>query len=150
MSSPRAPAGPRLPAVTGASNRYTYNVDPPTPPPRSPVTAEAYDQHRQARYAALPSSSPDEHYSGQGMNTNANANVDTDMRTRKIVWTALTFVFVTTLAILVFFQHVLPDACSRWLGVLPSDPDLAALAVLDIAPVIVRGFGGSLCLCCHN
>lgn len=60
-------------------------------------------------------------------------------RVRGIVWGALTSLFLVALVSLVGFQGIFGDSFAEWLGVLPKDPMLAALAILDKAPVIVRG-----------
>ncbi|KAK0212580.1 renal dipeptidase family [Desarmillaria ectypa] len=44
---------------------------------------------------------------------------------------------VAALVVLLFFQDSLPDGFAPWLGTLPKDPLLAALKVLEKAPVIV-------------
>jgi len=60
------------------------------------------------------------------------------LKTRGAVWGGLTFVFVAALVLVLFFQHLLPGAFYPWLGLLPKDPSLAALRILDNAPIIVR------------
>lgn len=54
-----------------------------------------------------------------------------------MVWSLLTVLFVAALVLLVGFESVFGDALSPWLGGLPKDPMLAALAILNKAPVIV-------------
>ena len=66
------------------------------------------------------------------------ANVGGVRLARKIVWGILTLVFVGTLPALLFFQDLLVDSFWPWLGLLPRDPALATLVILDRAPVIVR------------
>lgn len=61
-----------------------------------------------------------------------------NVKTRSIVWGGLTFVFIAILVPLVFFPHKMFDFLYPWIGLLPRDPALAALAILDKAPVIVR------------
>ena len=61
-------------------------------------------------------------------------------KVRGIVWGLLTLLFLVAVVLLVGFQGIFSDACAEWLGVLPKDPMLASLAILDKAPVIVRGF----------
>jgi membrane dipeptidase len=60
-------------------------------------------------------------------------------KVRGIVWGALTSLFLVAVVLLVGFQGIFGDSFAEWLGVLPKDPILAALAILDKAPVIVRG-----------
>lgn len=50
----------------------------------------------------------------------------------------LTVLFVAALVVVMLFQHLLLNSFYPWLGLLPNDPMLAALAILDKAPVIVR------------
>jgi len=69
---------------------------------------------------------------GQARATHCEA----DPTTRGIVWGALTVLFVTGLVLLVGFQHLLEDRFYPLFGLLPKDPMLAALAILDKAPVI--------------
>lgn len=61
-----------------------------------------------------------------------------DFKTRGIVWGVLSFVFVAALVVLLFFQHLLRDSFYPWLGLLPGNTTLAALAILNNAPIIVR------------
>jgi len=49
----------------------------------------------------------------------------------------MTLLFVVALVLLVGFEKVFGDTLAPYLGTLPSDPYLAALAILDKAPVIV-------------
>ena len=60
-------------------------------------------------------------------------------KVRRIVRGALTLLFIAALVLLVGFQEIFGDPFAEWLGVLPKDPMLAALVILDRAPVIVRG-----------
>lgn len=64
---------------------------------------------------------------------------ESNPKVRGIVWGALTSFVLVALVLLVGFQGIFGDSFAEWLGVLPKDPMLAALAVLDKAPVIVRG-----------
>ncbi|KAF9564773.1 hypothetical protein CPC08DRAFT_630667 [Agrocybe pediades] len=57
-------------------------------------------------------------------------------RVRTVVWSVLTVLFVAALVLLVGFERSLGDPFAPWLGRLPKDPALAALAILDKAPVI--------------
>jgi hypothetical protein len=63
---------------------------------------------------------------------------ESNPKVRRIVWGALTLLFVAALVLLVGFQGIFGDPFAEWLGVLPKDPMLAALVILDRAPVIVR------------
>ncbi len=58
-------------------------------------------------------------------------------KARGVIWGALTLLFLVATVLLVFFGKVFGDPFAPWLGTLPSDPNLAALAILDKAPVIV-------------
>lgn len=59
----------------------------------------------------------------------------------------LTVLFVAALVVVMLFQHLLLNSFYPWLGLLPNDPMLAALAILDKAPVIVRlYFTSPICL----
>ena len=64
---------------------------------------------------------------------------ESNPKVRGIVWGALTSLLLVALVLLVGFQGIFGDSFAEWLGVLPKDPMLAALAILDKAPVIVRG-----------
>ena len=64
---------------------------------------------------------------------------ESNPKVRGIVWGALTSLLVVALVLLVGFQGIFGYSFAEWLGVLPKDPMLAALAILDKAPVIVRG-----------
>jgi membrane dipeptidase len=64
-------------------------------------------------------------------------------KVRATIWGLLTLLFVVALVLLVGFEKVFGDTLAPYLGTLPSDPYLAALAILDKAPVIV-GFTFSL------
>ena len=63
---------------------------------------------------------------------------ESNQNVRRIVWGGLTFVFLAALVLLVGFQGIFGDSFAGWFGALPKDPMLAALAILDKAPVIVR------------
>ncbi|KAF8070365.1 membrane dipeptidase-domain-containing protein [Lyophyllum atratum] len=71
---------------------------------------------------------------GQAQATHCEA----DPKTRGIVWGVLTMLFVAGLVLLVGFQPLLEDKFYPLFGLLPKDPMLAALAILDKAPVIVN------------
>jgi membrane dipeptidase len=58
-------------------------------------------------------------------------------KVRAIIGGLLTLLFVVALVLLVGFEKVFGDTLGPYLGTLPSDPYLAALAILDKAPVIV-------------
>ena len=58
-------------------------------------------------------------------------------KARGVIWGVLTLLFLVATVLLVFFGKVFCDPFAPWLGTLPSDPNLAALAILDKAPVIV-------------
>ena len=64
---------------------------------------------------------------------------ESNPKVRGIVWGALTSLLLVALVLLVGFRGIFGDSFAEWLGVLPKDPMLAALAILDKAPVIVRG-----------
>jgi len=54
-----------------------------------------------------------------------------------VVWGVLTLCFVVALILLVGpFENLLGDSFKAWLGILPKNPALAALAIMDKAPVI--------------
>ncbi|KAF9453941.1 hypothetical protein P691DRAFT_657111 [Macrolepiota fuliginosa MF-IS2] len=57
-------------------------------------------------------------------------------RSRKIVWTGLTLVFIAALVFLLGFTHLLSDTVAPWIGLLPKDPHKAALVIMQQAPVI--------------
>lgn len=71
---------------------------------------------------------------------------ESNPKVRGIVWATLTSLVFVALVLLVGFPGIFGDSFAEWLGVLPKDPMLAALAVLDKAPVIVRGS----ILTCHG
>lgn len=64
---------------------------------------------------------------------------ESNPKVRGVVWGSLTSLLLVALVLLVGFQGIFGDSFAEWLGVLPKDPVLAALAILDKAPVIVRG-----------
>lgn len=55
---------------------------------------------------------------------------------RAIVLYLLTLIFIAALVVLLGFKEHLPDQILPWIGELPREPTRAALAVLDVAPVI--------------
>jgi membrane dipeptidase len=59
-------------------------------------------------------------------------------RSKKIVWTALTVLFVAALVFFLGFVHLLSDKIAPWVGLMPKDPHKAALVIMKQAPVIVR------------
>lgn len=61
-----------------------------------------------------------------------------DTKARRIVWTGLTLLFVAALVFFVGFVHLLSDKVAPWVGLLPKDPQKAALVIMKQAPVIVR------------
>ena len=63
---------------------------------------------------------------------------ESNKKVRGVVWGALTSLLFVALVLLLGFQGIFGDSFAEWLGVLPKDPMLAALAILDKAPVIVR------------
>lgn len=58
-------------------------------------------------------------------------------KVRSTIWALLTLLFVVALVLFVKFEKMFGDTLRPYLGTLPSDPYLAALAILDKAPVIV-------------
>ncbi len=75
------------------------------------------------------------------LNSKQETPCEADPRTRGAVWSALTALMVAALVVLLFFQDSLPDRFAPWLGTLPKDPLLAALKILETAPVIVSHTG---------
>lgn len=63
---------------------------------------------------------------------------ESNPKVRGVIWGALTLLFLVALVLLVGFQGIFGDPFAGWLDALPKDPTLAALAILDKAPVIVR------------
>ncbi|TFK44479.1 membrane dipeptidase-domain-containing protein [Crucibulum laeve] len=61
-----------------------------------------------------------------------------NLKTRAIVWGILTLLFALALVFFLAFSHLLGDSLAPWVGILPRDPMLAALTILDNAPVISR------------
>ncbi|KAH8827962.1 membrane dipeptidase-domain-containing protein [Flagelloscypha sp. PMI_526] len=57
-------------------------------------------------------------------------------KTRAIIWSILTALFIAALVIALAYSNLIALAFYPWIGILPTDPMLAALAVLDKAPVI--------------
>ncbi|RDB24780.1 hypothetical protein Hypma_007998 [Hypsizygus marmoreus] len=78
----------------------------------------------------------DAHRPGGEEGGQLKAAPEANSKTRGIIWGALTLIFIVGLVLLLFFQHLLVDSFYSWLGVLPRDPVLAALVILDKAPVI--------------
>lgn len=66
-------------------------------------------------------------------------------KTRGVVWGLLTVLFALALVVLLGFPQWLGQSFAPWLGNLPRDPALAALAILDCAPVIVS----LICASCY-
>ncbi|KAF9528504.1 membrane dipeptidase-domain-containing protein [Crepidotus variabilis] len=59
-----------------------------------------------------------------------------DPKSRIVVWSVLTLVFIAALVVLVGFEDKLGDSVKGWLGILPKNPTKAAIMILDKAPVI--------------
>jgi membrane dipeptidase len=72
-----------------------------------------------------------------GHDGSPNSARPSNLKVRATIWGLLTLLFVVALVLLVGFEKVFGDALAPYLGTLPSDPYLAALAILDKAPVIV-------------
>ncbi|THV06703.1 hypothetical protein K435DRAFT_825800 [Dendrothele bispora CBS 962.96] len=66
------------------------------------------------------------------------AGVQSNPKTRSVVWSILTIITIAALVVLLFFSDSLPDKVklSPLIGGNPKDPMLAALGILDKAPVI--------------
>jgi membrane dipeptidase len=80
---------------------------------------------------------PDPHSStGYAQELEAYKKESRFLRTRAIVWGALTVLFVLGLVSVFQFQEQLAEW--SWTGTLPRNPDLAAAKILAISPVIVR------------
>ncbi|KAG5646836.1 hypothetical protein DXG03_002213 [Asterophora parasitica] len=84
----------------------------------------------------LPNPSP-HHDEESGHGQSKATQFESNPRTRGIIWGTLTVVFVAGLFLLLGFQHLLEDKLYPLFGGLPKDPLLAALAIMDKAPVIV-------------
>lgn len=76
---------------------------------------------------------------GNQEHTDVQTTLKSDPKVRAVVWGSLTVLFVVAIILLVGFEDLFGDAFAPWLGKLPKDPHLAALAILDKAPVIVSG-----------
>lgn len=74
---------------------------------------------------------------GDDSNTLNGKSDGPNPKTRGIVWSLLTLLFVTLLVAVFWFQDWIPDDYRPWFGILPRDPNAAALMILDRAPVIV-------------
>lgn len=74
---------------------------------------------------------------GDTTENQAQTACESNPRVRGVVWGFLTLLFAAALVLLVGFEGLFGDTLSPWLGGLPKDPALAALAILDKAPVIV-------------
>lgn len=68
---------------------------------------------------------------------NIGSHKSANPKTRGIVWGFLTTIFVFTLVIILGFPRWLGQSFAIWVGLLPDDPTLAVLTILDRAPVIV-------------
>jgi len=66
----------------------------------------------------------------------SQGEVHNGLRARRIVWTTLTVLVLASLVFLVGFVHLLSDKIAPWIGLLPKNPDKAALVILEQAPVI--------------
>lgn len=64
------------------------------------------------------------------------SSCDADPKKRGVVWGALTALFATALVLILGFPDAFANVFGPWLGLVPSDPALAALFILDRAPVI--------------
>ncbi|KAF8906470.1 membrane dipeptidase-domain-containing protein [Gymnopilus junonius] len=75
---------------------------------------------------------------GNQEHTDIQTATKSNPKVRATVWGSLTVLFVAAIILLVGFESLFGDAFAPWLGKLPKDPHLAALAILDKAPVIVH------------
>ncbi|KAK7472978.1 hypothetical protein VKT23_001082 [Stygiomarasmius scandens] len=103
----------------------------------SPVTNEATE--RTSLVSRLHR--PHQHHhssSSSSSSLKAHTNAHPNLRTRSVVWGILTIITVAALVVLLFFNDSLPDMVklSPLIGGKPKDPTLAALGILDRAPVI--------------
>jgi membrane dipeptidase len=85
-----------------------------------------------------PRERPYHHSSREPSDRTENAHHEPDAKTRGIIWGVLSSIFTVALVFLLFFQHLLGESFYPWLGLLPGNATLAALAILDNAPIIVR------------
>lgn len=85
-------------------------------------------------------SSPDSETTALLQGSNGINHSKPDVKVRASVWGALTSVFIVGVVFVLWFPDLLSEAFSPILGTLPKDPMLAALSILDHAPVIVRVF----------
>ncbi|KAJ2916290.1 hypothetical protein MD484_g4099, partial [Candolleomyces efflorescens] len=65
-----------------------------------------------------------------------NSSCDADPKKRGVVWGLLTLLFAAALVLMLGFEDKVADTFGPWLGLLPRDPALAAIYILDNAPVI--------------
>ncbi|KAF8995477.1 membrane dipeptidase-domain-containing protein [Cyathus striatus] len=86
----------------------------------------------------MPSSSARrDHESAPLLNSTRNEEYRAaNPKTRAIVWGALTLLFGAALVLFLAFGNSVSDSLAPWVGRLPQDPMLAALAILEKAPVI--------------
>lgn len=57
-------------------------------------------------------------------------------KSRAVIWTTLVVIFLAALIFALGWPHLVALAFP-WIGILPNDPWIAALTILDKAPVIV-------------
>ncbi|KAJ3568441.1 hypothetical protein NP233_g5712 [Leucocoprinus birnbaumii] len=70
------------------------------------------------------------------LNVGLEHDKEPDTKSKKIVWTGLTIVFVAALVFFLGFIHLLSDELAPLIGLLPRDPHKAALVIMKQAPVI--------------
>jgi membrane dipeptidase len=73
--------------------------------------------------------------SNSGANANGQGHVERS-RAHAVVGGSLTALFIIVLTLMLVFED-LHDSIGPWFGAIPKDPSLAALVILQNAPVIV-------------
>ncbi|KAJ2931243.1 hypothetical protein H1R20_g5838, partial [Candolleomyces eurysporus] len=73
---------------------------------------------------------------GHDIEQQQNSTCDANPKKRGVVWGLLTLLFAAALILMLGFEDKVADTIGPWLGLLPHDPALAALIILDHAPVI--------------
>lgn len=84
---------------------------------------------------------------GHDIEQQQNSSCDANPKKRGVVWGLLTLLFAAALILMLGFEDKVADTFGPWLGLLPHDPALAALYILDNAPIIVS-FVFILVSCC--
>lgn len=94
------------------------------------------DNNRRQQDSATHETSPLLPSSNSGTNTNRESDDHVERsKAHAVVGASLTALFVIMLTLMLVFD--LHDSIGPWFGAIPKDPSLAALVILQNAPIIV-------------